>query len=149
MLYLSFGSFYHSGVNLSLPVISCVEPLPRGYLSLAEQGTLPLLENGKELFKVAVRGFSSTLSSNASIATLMRGYRANNEGSDSMMAAVKELAEVHIDLIVPHFPALVHVLIGLFDVKSELALQVCEKKNTVGSFLFCFLTVVVRLSRLC
>lgn len=104
-----------------------MEPLPRGYLALAELGTLPLIENGKELFKVAVRGFSSTLSSNTAISTIMKGYRANNESSDAIMAAVKELVDVNVDLIVPHFPALCHVLIGLFDVRSELALQVYNK----------------------
>jgi len=115
-----------------------VEPLPRGYLALAELGTLPLIENGKELFKVAVRGFSSTLSSNTAISTIMKGYRANNESSDAIMAAVKELVDVNVDLIVPHFPALCHVLIGLFDVRSELALQVCNK---VLSLCFVFLMV--------
>ncbi len=116
--------FAKIGVTLSLPVISCTQPLPRGYLALAEQGTLPLLENGKELFKVAVRGFSSTLSSNPSVATIMRGYRLNLESSEALSSSLKDLADVNVDFLIPHFPSLCYVLIQLLDVKSEIALQV-------------------------
>ena len=42
-----------AGTLLTLPVISCVEPLPRGYLALAEAGNLPLFGKRQGSFSCA------------------------------------------------------------------------------------------------
>lgn len=117
-----------SGTLLSLPVISCESALPRGYLAMSEAEELPFLENGKELFQVRVRGVSSTLSANNSIATVMK--LASVEDADwsdehlaALMTSLNELRNVNLDVIVPHFPTLFQVLLQFMDSTPECAQQ--------------------------
>lgn len=103
------------GGTVRLPVVSCEQPLPRGYLSLYEGGTLPLVDGGKELFEVRALGFSATIPGDSCMAALYQFYddarvEANQLQGD-LVTSMVALRDVELTLAVSHFPLLVNALL--------------------------------------
>ena len=124
-----------AGTRLSLPIFSCESPLPRGYLALVDENKLPCLDGGKDLFQMQIRGFSSTLSSNRSVATMMKllsaesqvGTTEPSEGKERnlplLLATLEELRHVNLELVLPHFPTLAGMLLLLMTRCTDCAQQ--------------------------
>ncbi len=104
----------------NFPVVNCDQPLPRGYLKNLKN--LNFFENGKELFRTTIAAFSSTLSNLNCVAQLIKCYKSAIE-CDVLIASLNDLNLVATDLIVPHFPALFHVLISFLSSHSSCCAQ--------------------------
>lgn len=100
---------------LALPLVSCAQALPRGYLSLANDGKLPLLDNGKECLTLSARAVTSALPLDRTVATVCRLYHVSSDPTEEplLLEALRALHDVQVQFLIPHFPVLMLALLHI------------------------------------